>query len=331
MITRTMEIIRHRLGWCPNAQVIRASPAMPVIPAVAAVAAQPGGGTGGSGRIDRGARLAIGSIRILFRNKRLLWFSLLSGIVMVFSLASTLSLEAISGPSPFTITSAIVDPGTILIARGSLLWIGLTLATALISTFLTIYLLAGLLAYVSHIISGSTITIREALVRAGNHMRTLTGWAAIGAIAGTALTFILNSYPGDLAVVFISLVATFIFGILTMFVVPAIVLEDERLVPAIRTSVSVFQRTLGEIIICAGIFFLIVFAMVLIAVVPIAFIGFSSGNMAMAGIALVLYLLVMMVIMFIGSTIVGIATMGLFKYGTTNRLPDVYREYQEIV
>jgi hypothetical protein len=71
--------------------------------------------------------------------------------------------------------------------------------------------------------------------------------------------------------------------------------------------------------------------MVLIAVVPIAFIGFSSGNMAMAGIALVLYLLVMMVIMFIGSTIVGIATMGLFKYGTTNRLPDVYREYQEIV
>jgi len=326
MITHMMEIIRHRLGWCPNAQTIRTAPAVFAPPAAMENPAQAGGGTGGSSRIDRGASVAIGSIKILFRNRKLLWFSLLSGLVMIFSLTTTICLQILSGTNPFPGTGLTADPGTLLIAKGSVLLVGLTLTTTLISSFLTFYLLAGLIAYASHLFSGRAITIREALFRAGSRMGSLAGWAVIGSLAGTALTLAMNNSPGNLALIAISLVIGVVFGVLTMFVIPAIILNGDGLFPAILKSLSLFRKIWGEIVICAGIFVAIVFVIMLIAVVPVSLIGFSTGNPAMIGVAVILYLLVMIILLFIGSTIMGIATLGLYMYGTTDRLPGAFTD-----
>lgn len=316
-MTRFAEVIRGWLGWCPNARAMNSVPAILTVPQVTTEPVQPGGGAGGSGRIGRGARLAAGSIKILIRNKRLLWFSLLIGIVMVFSLATNLFIQVVSGTNPFPGTGLVTVPGTILLDKGSLLWFVLTFTTALISAFLTFSLLAGLITCVSYILSGRTLTLREGLSRAGNHVRTLAGWAVIGATMGTVLSFTTNNSTASFPVLLILMVATVIFGVLTLFVVPTIVMSNEGLAPAISKSVSLFRKTWGEIIVCAGIFFLICFGILLVAIVPISIIGFSSGSTAMVGIAVILYLLVMMVILFIGSTVVGIATLGLYEYGTT--------------
>jgi hypothetical protein len=316
-----MEIIRYRLGWCPNAQSIRTAPAEFAPPAAMEIHARAGGGAGGPGRSGSGAGIAIGSIKILFRNMKLLGFSFLSGMVMLFSLAATISLQIISGANPFPGTMLFTEPGTIIIAEGSLEWVLLTFTTTLISTFLTIYLMAGLITYVSHLLSGDTMTILDALSRPGDHMRTLGGWAVIGTLMGTALAVIINSNRADLATIFISMGIMVIFSILTMFVVPAIVLSKENLVSAVLKSVSIFRKTIGEIVICAGILFLIVFVIYLVALIPIIMIGFSSASTAMAGVAVILSMLVMIILLFIGSTIVGIATLGLYMYGTTERLP----------
>nr|WP_320161910.1 DUF6159 family protein [uncultured Methanoregula sp.] len=327
MLVKLSEIIRHYLGWCPNADA-RPMRTAPVIatPPVNIQQSSPDGGTGGSGRIDRGAKLAMGSIKILIRNKRLLWFSLLSGLVLLFSLATNMYIEIISGTNPFPGTGFVTGAGTILIAKGSFPWLASTFVVGFISTFLTCYLLAGLIACASQILSGRIITLREGLSRAGDHIRPLAGWAVIGPLVGIGLSFVTNNYTASLPTILISMGITVVFGALTMFVVPAIVLSEEGLFPAILKSIVMFRKLWGEIIVCAGIFFLIVFGIYLVAMVPIIMIGFSSGSTALVVVAIILAMLVMMVILFIGSTIVGIATFGLYTYGTTDRIPGLYTE-----
>jgi len=330
-MTLSLDYIRRKMGWCPNAHPLHTAQPVIVIPPVTVNPGQPGGGAGGSGRIDRGAKLAVGSIKILIRNKRLLWFSLLSGLVLLFSLVTNMYIQVISGTNPFYGTGLVMAAGTIVIAKGSLPWFVLTFVVGLISTFLTCYLLAGLIACASQILSGRTITLREGLSRAGDHIQPLAGWAVIGALAGIALSFVTNSYTASIPIILISMAATVVFGVLTMFVVPAIVMNDEGLFSAILKSVLLFRKMWGEIIACAAIFFLIVLGIYLVALVPVIMIGFSSGSTAMLGVVIVLYMLVMMIILFIGSTIVGIATLGLYAYGTTDRLPGMFEKQQEVI
>jgi len=321
-MTRFAEVIRGWLGWCPNARTMGNAPAVRATAPVTINPPVPDGGTVGSGRIDRGSHLAVGSIKILIRNKKLLWFSLLTGIVMLFSLATTLYVQFVSGTNPFPGTNLVMNSPEILIAKGSLLWFVLTFTLGLISTFLTYYLLAGLITCASFILSGKTITIREGLARAWDHRVSLAGWAVIGAFAGTLSSFIMYSWTNTILITFLSMGAILVFFVLTIFVVPAIVLNDEGVLPAIRDSISVFRKMWGEIIVCFGVFFLIAFVIYLVALIPIISLGFSSRNTASAGaasagVAVILTLLVLIVLIFIGSTVVGIATLGLYEYGTT--------------
>lgn len=325
-LIRISEVIREWLGWCPNARTMRTAPAAITTPPVTVNPPVPDGGSGGSGRIDRGIRLALGSIKILIRNKRLLWFSLLIGLAMLFSLATSLLIQVISGTNPFPGTTLFPDSGMILLEKGSLPLIVLAYTLTFISNFISFYLLGGLYTYASFILSGRRITLREGLSRVGNHIRPLAGWALIGALIGTAFFFFTNIYTPSISIILISVVITTIFGALTIFVVPAVVLGDEGLFTAIMNSVSIFRKIWGEIIVCAGIFFLIAFGILLVTLVPITIIGFSSGSAAMVGVAVVLNMLVWIVILFIGSAIVGIATLGLYSYAKTDRLPELFTE-----
>jgi hypothetical protein len=325
-MARVSEVIRGWLGWCPSARTMRTAPVVLTTPPATVQPVQPGGGTGGSGRIGRGIGLAAGSIKLLFRNARLLWFSLLTGLVMSFSLATNLYIQLASGTNPIPGMAFITNSPGILIAKGSLMWFALTFTIGFISTFLTYYLLAGLIVCVSFILSGKTITLREGLSRAGDHIRPLAGWAVIGALLGTASNYITNSWTSSLSILILSMGVIFVFFVLTMFVVPAIVLDDKNILPAIRESLSVFRKTWGEIVTCFVMLLVIVFVIYLIALIPIIYIGFSNGSTALAGFAFILTMLAMIVIIIIGSTIVGIATLGLYMYGKTGILPPAFGE-----
>jgi hypothetical protein len=322
--THLSEVIRKRLGWCPEGRTIRAAPAAVTVPPVTANSPVPEGGSGGSGRIDRGIKLALGSIRILVKNKRLLWFSLLIGLAILFSLAATMFIQIISGTNPLPGTTFVADFGVSLLEKGSIPWFALTFSIAFISTFLTLCLLGGLYVCASSIFLGKTVSIREGLSRVGKYLRPLAGWTLIGAVFGTVFSFTTNGSPASIPVTFGSVIITAIFGILTIFVVPGIVLDNEGLLTAIWKSLSLVRKIWGEIVVCAGIFLLIVFAIELVTLVPIISIGFSTGSTGMVGTAIVLTMLVWAVILFIGSTLVGIATLGLYMYAKTDRLPESF-------
>ena len=326
------EIIRKYTGWCPNVQTMRTTPPVVATPPVTINPPQPDGGAGGSGRIDRGIKLATGSIRILIRNRKLLWFSLMTGIVMIFSLVSSLYLQFISGTPLFPGTNLVTGSAPVLIAKGSLLWTVLTFTTGLISTSISYYLLAALIVSVSLILSGRAATIRDGLAHAGKHLRALGIWAAIGTLIGTTFAYIINSSTpingstGNLGIIFISMAFLAVFYVLTLYVIPLIVLDNENLVSAVRGSVSLLRKTWSEILVCFIIFFLMVFAILFTSLIPMIAIGFSTRT---AGAIVVAYMLVMLVLLFIGSTILGIAIVGLYTYGKKGTLSTMFMGKQE--
>ena len=334
-MTLSLDYIRKKLGWCPNARTMRTAPTVLTTPPVDSNPGQPEGGAGGAGRIDRGITLATGSIRVLYRNRRLLWFSLLMGLVITFSLVSSLYLQFISGTMPFAGTNLLPGTAPVLIAQGSLPWITLTFTTVLISTFLTYYLLAALIASVSLILSGQSATIRSGLTHASNYLRPLGIWAVVWAIIGTVSTFIMyssrttNGSPGNLGITFIAMVLMAVLYILTMFVVPLIVLNNGSLINSVMESASLFRKIWREILVCFIILFLIVFVVLVISLVPMIAIGFSSGSPTAPVAIVTVYMLVMFILIFIGSTVMGIAITGLYTYGKTGTLSAMFRGKQD--
>ena len=326
------EVIRGWLGWCPNARTMRTSPPVITTPPVTLHPAQPDGGAGSPGRIDRGIKLALGSIRILFRKRRLLWFSLLTGLVMIISFASMLYLQFITGTTPFPGTNLVTSPASALIARGSLPWIALTFATGLITSFLLYYVLAALIACISRIFSGRAATLRDGLAHAGRYLRPIFIWAIIWAFVGTVFSFILptsttaNGFPANLGLIDIAMAILACFYVLTLFVIPLIVLGNESLFSAVTGSLSLVRKVLGEILVCFIIYFLIAFAVLLASLlIPMIMIGFST---AAAGTFVVVYMLVMFFLLFIGLTVVEIAIVGLYTYGKTGILSAMYEGKQ---
>lgn len=324
MIPQMVDAIRQRLGWCPDAQEFRAGGGAIPVPSVTAHSPEPAGDAGRPGRIRRGAGLALGSIRLLIRNRRLLWFSLLTGLVMIFSIASGMYLLFISGVPLFPGTGLLTGSQAVLIAKGSLPWFVLTFLLGTISSFLVYYLLAGLIVCVSGIFEGRTVTIREGLSLAADHLRDLAGWAAIAALVGTLLSYYTNVLPVTFPVLLIPMAASIVFFLITMFVVPAIVLGKADLLSAIRESAAVFRKTWAEFIVCSCLFFLIAFLIILISLVFIAAVAFSSGSQTATVTAIFGYMLVMLAILFIGSTVVGIATLGLYTYAKTGTLDPAF-------
>jgi len=187
------------------------------------------------------------------------------------------------------------------------------------------YVLAALIASVSHILSGRTATIREALAHTGKFLRPLGTWALIGAFLGTGLSLanssaIADGSTGNLGIMLLALLVNVVFFALTIFVVPLLVLGNEGLINAVLKSFSLFRMLWVEILACLFIILLIAFAVVFISLVPIIAIAFSTGSIAAVGAAIAVYMLVTFVVIFIGSTILEIAIVGLYSYGQTGTL-----------
>jgi len=325
MTSSIPETLRKYLGWCPNARAMRNQVGVPNASPEVIIDVQPDGGSGGQGRIRRGMGLAMGSIKILIRNKRPFWFSLLAGPLMILSLAASLYLQYISGTNPLPGVGLIMNSPAVLVMKGSITWVVLSFCVSFVATFLTYCLLAGLIISVSSIISGRTMTIRDGFSRTRDHLRILASWAAIGALIGSFVSLFSVGSTADIAVILPSVVLLLVFNVLTLFVIPSIVLNSRALVPAITESVSVFRKVWGETIVCFCMFLLIVFAISLISIVPIIAIGFSAGSAGMVGFAILLNMLVMVCIVIIGVTVLGIAMLGLFSYGTTGTLSPEFR------
>jgi hypothetical protein len=325
-MTLLLDYIRKKVGWCPNSNTIRTAPVILTAPSVTADASVPDGGAGGPGRLDRGVSLALGSLRILIRNGRLLWFSFLTGLVLVLSFVTTFALQYLSGIHPLTGLGLATASLPVLIAAGSPVWLILTFTSQFVVALCSVILLAGLISCVSLLLSGRIATLREGLSNAGNHLIPIAGWAVVYAIVATVQSVIVNLYPGDLFLTIISGIFFLPLGLITVFVVPVVVLEGKGLPGAVMESLALIRKTWGEIIVCFFVYIVLWFVVAFIALIPAVAVGFPSGDPVLLGLSMGLYLLVLMLLIMLYSTTVGIFLVGLYTYAKTGQVPEMFEE-----
>jgi small-conductance mechanosensitive channel len=288
--------IRQYTGWCPNARILTTSQAGISSLPLENPTILPDGGSSGSGRIRRGKDFAAESMKILARNSRLLWFSFLMLLMFVFTVVNDLYIGYIPGTSAF-FGYGVMNPPAFLFAEGSLLWgFALTFTAAFIEFFVFFYMAAGLIICVSQIPVGNSMTIREGLSRAWSHKRPIAGWTIIGALIWI--------FVGPFACGFF---------MITVFALPAIVLDNKNLVAALRESVFIFKRIWVETYVSFGIILLTAIGLVFVTLFAFGQVAFAY-SLLNGGIIAGMIWLVTCVFMAIGLVIMGIATFILYKY-----------------
>ena len=356
-MTRVSEIAQHWLGLCRKPPAVHALQTDVGIPPEPVWEGQPNGGGGGSGTIRRGIGAAFVGIRTLNRNRQLLWFTLLAGLVLAGNTLGQAALYAID-------------------------W---TWATQLLNFFIEfatlsslVFLLAGLVLSIPSKNEGSA-SFFEGLAGAKKYLKTIFLWSFVLALAGILLDIIffyvplwfphefgslygfwhvepflttwflqfpfnLTLYPmktiGDPVV---GLAWIYPYGfmealtfsainllllILTLFVVPCIVLEQKTLRDAVAGSFAMMKKTWAEVAACAvflgvvafGVFLTYYLVQAAHGMVTPSVIVFSrpTGTWFALG---VLYDLALWSVAFVVATVGGIAALDLYHSAKSRQMP----------
>lgn len=300
-MTRLSET-EHWFGLCRKPPVVRTFQADTGIPAESAHEGLPDGGGGGSGTIRRGIGAALSGMKTLNRNRQLLWFTLLAGLV----LAGTTIGQSVS---PYI--GWFVQPGVHV-------WLVWNFLIEFATLFCLVFLLTGLILSLSSKKKYSA-SFFEGLAGAVRYLKAIFAWSVILAFAGTLLFIIyayffsfpswlplelqfldifrekilirlasqfpfnftldprlfsqLPGYGGRSLLVWISpsgFMDALIFSainlllfVLTPFVVPLIVLEQKTLGEAVVGSCALIKKTWDEVAACAVFLGVVVFGMFL--------------------------------------------------------------------
>ncbi len=353
------------LGLCRKAPALHiASAVMLGDPGeVRSVQPDAGGAAGGQGRIRRGVTIATGSIKALARDKRLLWFSLLAGAVILFLIMA-------EGWNVTHYHSLL--PSSIWIPFGSSSLIVFDLRLFLIEAICLsgfISLLAGLVLYRNGSGVKKGLTIREGFAGVNTHTGTLVALSIAMAIIATTLFEITGQSQffgtiesgismamfylpyayylptnGLFSALFFSfriMVINIVLFLLALYVVPVIVLENKGLLPAVAGSVRLMKKTWRELVGCILVFGAIVLVVTAIGLLigqsPLLlnhdydfFLQMSRGQVLMTAVCYG-FLLACGVLMAVGSTVLGIAVTDLYACGRTGSLPTVQETAESAV
>jgi len=353
-MTHVSEVIRGWLGWCPNTPAMRTAPAVVAVPSATVHPAQPGssGAAGGQGRIQRGISIVTGSIKALFRERHLLWFSLIAGIIFLFLIvAEGWSLAHYASiPLPYSISIPFGDSYLIVFN------LQLFLIEAICFSGLTC-LLAGLILFRNRSSAKKPVMIREAVDMVNAYavpFATLSITMAFVAtlvfelvsqsqfigkiISSIEMTlfylpyayYVPDAISSALDFSFEIMIINIVLFLVALYVVPGIVLESKRLLPSLAGSVLLMKKTWREILGCILVFGAIILLVVSVALVigqsPLLlnhdydfFLQITRGKILMMA-ACYGFILACGVLMAIGSTVMGIAITELYRIGESNKI-----------
>lgn len=257
-------------------------------------------------RIHRSIELVKASWMILMRDKKLLAFPILSGIVTIFVIASFV-LPLIFAGSIFSLASHSIA-GIILIFLFYLL-----------TSFVVIFFNVGLISCVCASLQGNETTIGEGLSSALRHIRSIFTWAVISATVGLILHMIEDraGAAGGLATALVGGA----WSLVTFFVVPIFVFEEKGIIDAIRESWSLFRTTWGESVVGT-----LSISLVFVAIGCIGFIivlaSLFMGNTVVFISALALFIILIAILAIVASAMQGIFVAILYMYAKKGVVPE---------
>lgn len=291
-MTRDADTYGQGLGLCRKAPVLRTAPAVLMSETGTAISSQPGGSPAPSGRggsIRHGIRIATGSIGALFRERSLVWFIILSSLVMLILPLARWWRISLTGPDlPFLFTVPV--SGKVLVNTFMVFDINLLLLEMVCLSCFTL-VLAGLILHRNN--PGKIpAPVRESFFGINGHTGPLLGLAMLLAVVawlayevvsqtrffgGIAHTlsmalfhlpyayYFSNELSGALYFAFELMVINLVVLLIALQLIPGIVLGNQGLFPALAGARSLLKRSWREGLGCAMVFGLIFLGIATIA------------------------------------------------------------------
>jgi len=345
-MTRVSEITEHWFGLCRKPPTVHTAPVLLTTPTETILADRPD--SSGSGRIRLGVSIAAGSLKTMVRNRYLLSFSFLSGLVMFFLLvAKVWDVQNWENTLPFDITLTlgnshmVFDPWLFLVET--------------ICLFCFTILLACLVLHRNGNGSHAQVTFREGFLGARTYAGPLAILSLELALIATVVfetiyqteffTDVIFGYfasffwipfeyvpYGDVSAHYISFIIIFInicLFLVSLWLVPVIVLK-KRLIPALAESATLIKKTWHEMLGCILVYGTIVIGVAVVALVighlpEMLFQGYDATNRGYP-LMMVLYygfILACFILMAAGFTAAGVAIADLYHIGKSDGISGI--------
>ena len=240
---------------------------------------------------SRSWRFARASYGLVWRNKRLLVFPVLSGAASLLVLASFLF--------PLHQTDALAAwQNAAFEAEGEALpiaaWVTL-FGYYVANYFVIVFFNAALIVCAIRDMQGEPVRLAEGLSVAAKRWHAILGWAIVSAIVGVVLRALeSNKKVGRFVVSLIGMAWTAV----SFFVVPVIVIDNRGPVDAVRESSRIMKQTWGTALtgnFSLGLINFLVFMPALLLAIGLLWMGFAIGTITSivlaAGGCVILFLL----------------------------------------
>jgi hypothetical protein len=266
------------------------------------------------GRIGNGWALAKQSFRVLFHNKRLLVFPLLSGVSVLLVIASFVGGAWASG----------------LLGRDenvgeATAWI-VGFAWYFANYFVIVFFNCALVACARESFRGGQVTVGGGLRAASRRLPHIIAWALAAASVGMVLRAIEErvALVGKIVIALIGIAWT----LATYFVVPVLVFEDLGPIDAAKRSAAILKKTWGETIVGNAGIGLVTFFVTLAALVVTVFafgaLALKLGSLVVAITGAALVVAIILLASLIGSALNSIALCALYVFATEGKVPQAF-------
>jgi hypothetical protein len=262
-----------------------------------------------AGTFSRSIQIFKESLEVLKKDKELVLFPVISGVIMLVLTASFFV--------PFVFLTGIKDGK----ADINPLYYIFFFIFYLVGYFVVIFFNTGLIACAQIRLKGGDPKFSDGMQVAVGNVGKIFGWALISATVGMILQLI-----RERAGIF-GRIAAGIFGmawnLLTFFVIPVMIFENMGVTPSIKKSAQLFKKTWGENVVLRFSVGLVLFLFACIGVIPIVL-------AVLTGTALVIIPVIAVVVVYwvalsiLGASLGGIFAVALYDYASTGVVPSVY-------
>ncbi|WFN33754.1 DUF6159 family protein [Methanogenium sp. S4BF] len=259
-------------------------------------------------RFSRGFQLFKETFGILKKDRELLLFPVLSGVVALVVVATFVL--------PLFFSGVLSGVGT---SGSSPLAYVLLFAFYLVSYFIVIYFNTALVSCALIRLDGRDPTFMDGIHAASGRIGKILSWTLIAATVGLILRLIRGDGDNLLASLASALLGA-AWSLATFFVIPVIVVDDLGGFAAIERSWKLFKSTWGETVIGSvslGLVFIPAVLLLLVGVLAMVVGSFEAGLVI---IAVALLLWVVSAVLY--GALQGIFVAIMYLYATTGEVPD---------
>ena len=255
-------------------------------------------------RFRMGLKLMGETFGILKKDKELLLFPIVSGIITLIIVATFFVPLAFMG----FFTSSTGTTG------GQILMFAVLFIFYLVTYFVVIFFNVGLISCAKIRIDGGDPRFADGITAAKSHFGSILTWAAISATIGVILQIIRGDNDNFLMSIISSLIGA-AWSLVTFFVIPVMIFENQGAIDAIKESWKLFKRTWGETVVGGFSLGMIYIPAILLIVLSFGVLSFGSFELFMVAISISVFLLIATAILH--SALQGIFVIVMYIYAKT--------------